>query len=164
MPDQVPPKFGRTPWDVLLILLGKRSILVWACLVGWGALAAGVFSWYHNALPLRGESKAAPRELSSYQLHWSIYPVSADRSQCHFASMSAQTSSGSKGKEEHDDAASEVFVVGVDEPFVSAIGCAGLPNTPLSVVFVAGPEQTATQNKQRQLRKLLDAHLPRSQP
>ena len=152
MADQTPPRFGRTPWDVLLELTRRRSFLVWACLVGWGALAAAVAAWHYNLLPTRGTSTAG----SSDYLHWSIARLQADESsKCRFASLSAQNSSGATEVEVHDEAPDQIFVVGVDGPFVSAIGWAGT----LSLLFVAGPEQTKTHNKQAQLRKLLSSHL-----
>ena len=157
MSNQESPKFGRTPWDVLLELSGRRSFLIWACLIGWGSVAAGVLGWYHGALPHRGGS-ATP----SYHLHWSIHPTSADQRHCSVAARSVQSGTAAKETEEHINLG-EAFILGIDAPYVSAVGCTGPAGGTLSMVFVAGPTQTGTQNKERSLRKLLDAELPRPQ-
>jgi hypothetical protein len=163
MSDKEPSKFGRTPWDVLLELSGRRSFLVWACLIGWGIVIAGAVGWYHNALPVRDASKSTMQTAPSYYLHWSIHATSADHERCSAAARSVQSTSGTEATEDHTSGTSEAFIVGVNASFISAVGCAGLASAPLSIVFVAGPDQTGTQKRERLLRRLLDAALPPSQ-
>ena len=156
----VPPSpHGRTSWDVLLELTRRRSFLVWACLVGWGLLAATSFAWYQGLLPMRA-TKAAGDAASQY-LHWSFESTSATRERCSAAAMHVQAGAGANATEAYDRDPSEALVVGVHGSVVTAIGCAGFPGAPQSLVLVAAPEQTSAQNKEALLRKLLNAELSR---
>jgi hypothetical protein len=158
--EPVPPSpHGRTPWDVLLELSRRRSILLWACLVGWVLLAAASFAWYHGLLPTRGAKATA--EAGSQYLHWSFGPASSSRERCSAAAMRVQASAGASATETHDRDPTETLVVGVHGSTVTAVGCAGYPATPQSLVLVAAPEQTLAQNKEVLLRKLLDTELSR---
>ena len=161
MTDQPSPKHGRTPWDVLLELSRRRSYLIWACLVGWGLLAAASLAWYHDVLPKRGATKPIGQDASQY-LHWSFEPTPATREQCSAAALRVQTNAGANATELHDREPTETVMVGVHGPIVSAVGCAGFGNSPLSLVLVAAPDQTSAQNKELLLRKLLDSELPRN--
>ena len=155
------PKFGRTPWDVLLEFSRRRSFLVWACLIGWGVVIATALAWYHGALPVREASKAKQQGECSRYLHWSFAATTASHEQCSSASLRVHGSAGTKATEMHTRDPSEAVILGVADSFVSAVGCAGFAGGPLSFVIVAGPDQTGTQIKETMLRKLLDAELPR---
>jgi hypothetical protein len=161
IPPPSPPSsaHGRTQWDVLLELSRRRSFLVWACVIGWGILAAASAAWYYDILPSRG-TKASPNQASQH-LHWSFQPTSASREACSAAAMRVQSSAGANATETWDQEPSETVVVGVHGSSVTAVGCAGFPVSPQSLVLVAAPEQTQAQNKEVLLRKLLQAELQR---
>ena len=152
----VPPSpHGRTQWDVLIELSRRRSVLVWACIVGWALLAGASFAWYHGLLPIRGGQPG------SQYLHWSFEPTAASHERCSAASMRVQAGAGASATEAHDRGPTEALVVGVHGPIVTAVGCAGYPGNSQSLVLVAAPEQTMAQNKEALLRKLLNAELSR---
>ena len=151
-----PSPHGRTQWDVLIELSRRRSVLVWACIVGWALLAGASLAWYYGLLPMRGAKVA-----DSQYLHWSFEPTAASHERCSAASMRVQTGAGASATEAHDRGPTEALVVGVHGSIVTAVGCAGYPGNSQSLVLVAAPEQTMAQNKEALLRKLLNAELAR---
>lgn len=161
MSNQDPPKVGRTQWDLLYEFSQRRSFFVWASFIGWAIVISGAVAWYHDELPVRGGSKHEGIPESSQYLHWSFESTTANHDKCSAASLQVHQTAKANATEMWNRDPAEAVIVGVYDSFVTAVGCTGFSTSPLSIVIVAGPDQTEAQNKEAMLRKLLNSELSR---